>query len=504
MSPAVAPGPQGVSSSWPVGKCHHPGVRLWRATWLQPVRMQGAVPRRPERMQDGRQPRLLRRHQQRGHRRPGAGPEPAAKREQRKARALGVAAGPPGTRAPGASGCPALCSDTRRFPATGWGGCRRVPRRELGAPAAGPTAPPAAALARTPGRCPVPRPSLAVCRRARLSFSCEGSERSGSWFSCPCHHPKQGGDARTQGAERVRERERARLPHLPVLPAWLLGRGPWWLLVWSSARRVAASGVTSVPAGPPQAHSWGRRGVLVATRPQPDQSRSAQQAARSPRRRHVRPRPAPSPQPHFPRRSGGSFKTPPANQSRDGRGSAPCSPRPAPGADPDKGEAGNEVFAGDSCRTSRGVPATPAPRSLRQNRPPQTAEGVPGHAQPLSPCVRCGLGVGWLSGPTAPPSRAGWRAENQLREHARRATALFPARPCPGRQAALGAGLGAGADTAAAARQRAGDGEMKHEVLGRSRRGSWVKQLVLIALCQACSRSKQTQLTKKPAWASSD
>lgn len=242
----------------------------------------------------------------------------------------------------------------------------------------------------------------------------------------------------------------------------------------------------------------------MATRPQPDQSRSAQQAARSPRRRHVRPRPAPSPQPHFPRRSGGSFKTPPANQSRDGRGSAPCAPRPAPGADSDKGEAGNEVFAGGSWRTSRGVPATPAPRSLRQNRPPQTAEGVPGHAQPLSPCARCGLGVGWLSGPTAPPSRAGWRAENQLREHARGATALFPARPCPGRQAALGAGLGAGADTAAAARQRAGDGEMKHEVLGRSRRGSWVKQLVLIALCQACSRSKQTQLTKKPAWASSD
>lgn len=158
MSPAVAPGPQGVSSSWPVGKCHHPGVRLWRATWLQPVRMQGAVPRRPERMQDGRQPRLLRRHQQRGHRRPGAGPEPAAKREQRKARALGVAAGPPGTRAPGASGCPALCSDTRRFPVTGWGGRRRVPRRELGAPAAGPTAPPPQrwrghpAAARCPGR----------------------------------------------------------------------------------------------------------------------------------------------------------------------------------------------------------------------------------------------------------------------------------------------------------------------------------------------------------------
>lgn len=179
-------------------------------------------------------------------------------------------------------------------------------------------------------------------------------------------------------------------------------------------------------------------------------------------------------------------------------------PAACPRCRPRQRGGGKRSVCGDSWRTSRGVPATPAPRSLRQNRPPQTAEGVPGHAQPLSPCVRCGLGVGWLSGPTAPPSRAGWRAENQLREHARRATALFPARPCPGRQAALGAGLGAGADMAAAARQRAGDGEMKHEVLGRSRRGSWVKQLVLIALCQACSRSKQTQLTKKPAWASSD
>lgn len=179
-------------------------------------------------------------------------------------------------------------------------------------------------------------------------------------------------------------------------------------------------------------------------------------------------------------------------------GFSSCSAWPPRRADFDKGGAGREGCAADRWRPeATASPGTSEPRSPQHSRPPQTAEGVPGHAaasellRPLWPRLRvalrsCGtppagllagvLKTGFViafpvTGLSRPLLREADRARGGRREPER--TWQRPRSKVTARRSS--------------------------EVLGCSQLGSWVKQLVLIALCQARSRSKQTQLTKKPA-----